>query len=706
MKRLRKKTQPFLLGLVMQFHAIPFWKHAPFIRLLPAFVIGILLQYYYPHASHAELLAILIFSLLLFFLQLNSIQKRFKYRILQGFCLVTLMISLGSILCRERTVHYKDDWMGHHYKDSTGLLLKLIDDPIERKKTFKTTALVQAILKKGKWVHIKGKVLVYLSKESAATTLRAGSYLITNKPLQPIMNLVNPGSFNYRAYCMRQGIHHSLFLQSKQYNIIPQYNHTVDWLASTKKYVLTILRKHISGDQEKAIAEALLIGYTNDLDDELLQAYSKTGVIHVIAISGMHLGLIYGILLLLTRPIQRIRWIKWMRPILILLALWSFSFLVGAGPSVLRAAIICSFVLIGDSFDRKTNIYNTLAASAFCLLLINPFYLWDIGFQLSYTAVLGIVLFTKSLFRLFYLPFKPIRHIWQLCTVTLSAQVLTIPIILYHFHQFPNLFLLTNLLIAPLSGLMLYGCILLLLLAPINIIANYLGKLIYQTIRLMNEIIQYAEQLSFSVTNHIELKSLQVCCYYLIIIFLGCWIQYKKPKWLLASLGCATIFLGMYAVRQIEIRQKARLIVYQMPGNRLIDIAAGGSYISLLGEKMQDSSENTHNATRTLLGIFSQKAMFKTSTKPVLSIYGRTVVFIDRPPILNSIDVKIPVDILIIQNNPSLSISALSRAFDCDLYVFDGNNSLWKIRKWKKEADSLHLRHHSVPELGAFVMNF
>jgi competence protein ComEC len=170
--------------------------------------------------------------------------------------------------------------------------------------------------------------------------------------------------------------------------------------------VISTLKKYIPGDKESGLAEALLIGYKDDLDKNLVQSYSNTGVVHIIAISGLHLGIIYWLLLAVTKPLKQNKKLVWLRLLLTISALWAFTLLAGAQPSVLRSAIMFTIIAIGQLAARKGSIYNTMALSAFVLLCINPFWLWDVGFQLSYTAVLSIVVFFRPVYNWFYLPIK------------------------------------------------------------------------------------------------------------------------------------------------------------------------------------------------------------------------------------------------------------------------------------------------------------
>ncbi|MFZ6025495.1 MAG: ComEC/Rec2 family competence protein [Bacteroidota bacterium] len=704
MKRLRKNTQPFLLGLKMRSGIFLFFKQAPFLRLLPGFIAGILLQYYLPHQITIELFVIFFFLLSIASLRFLSVQQKYSLTVWVGSGIYIMLICLGSIISHNHNITTYKNWIGHGTNNYETLLIRLHEIPVERKKSFKTTAAIEHKFEHRKWLPVKGKLLLYFSKEEKNRTLKQGDHLLINRSLQPVDSHTNPGAFNYAAYLARNNIYHRLFLKANQYQRVD--TGSISWGSQATQLVLSILRKYIPGKQEQAIAEALLIGYTFDLEDELLEAYSRTGVIHVIAISGMHLGLVYGLLLLITSPLKKIRHIKWVRPVLLLIALWSFSLLVGAGASVLRAAVIFSFMILGEWLNRKNNAYNSLAASMFCLLCFNPFYLWDVGFQLSYAAVAGIMVFTRPVYRYWYVPYKPIRYGWQLLVVTCSAQVFTLPVVLYHFHQFPNLFILTNLIVVPLSSLILYACMILLMLSPFPFIAQYLGKILQVVLQYMNRFINYAEQLSFAITDHIQMNGIQIACYFLLILFLCRWILLKKFRYLLSALVCIGMGCLVYSVRHILIRQKNRLVIYHLPGAAVTEIFGAGKYISIAGQQDLAATLKMRLPAHTLLGGFTQQIVLTPEKYRLLSVNHLTIAWLDKVSLQKTGTALIEVDILILQNNPAVTVAQLQQLFSAKLYVWDNNNSLWKIRKWKKEADSLHLRHHSVPEQGTFMMDF
>ena len=684
----------------MRVSSVPFFRKVHFIRILPCFIAGILIQYYFPHAGFLPAVVLLISLLLLMIHAFISVRSKFRFRRLTATLLYTSLFCIGSLLTRERNISYQKDWIGKYATEAKSILLHFSSQPIERDKTWKIEANILAFQDQQGWKKTSGRILLYIDKRTNG--LQKDQQIITEKSLQPITQMQNPGSFDYAAYCARQGIYHSLYLTAKDFYVVQQPKESKNRLDRAQEYVRTIFHLYIRGHQEKAIAEALVIGYKYDLDDDLLQAYSNTGVVHVIAISGMHLGLIYGILLFFTKLLQRNTIARWVRALCILLLIWTFTLLTGAGPSVLRAAVIFSLMLLGELLVRKNNTYNTLAASAFLLLLVNPFYLWDIGFQLSYLAVLSIVWISGPLYRSVFISFRPFRYLWQLMAVTISAQVLTMPIILYHFHQFPNLFLITNLLVVPLSGLVLYGCIVLLAISPLHSVAMIAGNMIEKILRLMNQMILFFDQLNFAVTDHIDLHFVQVILYYVMVIAIGCRIVYKQPKYTIIAIASSLTIIGFHTDRQINIRNTRRLIVYQMRGQTMTDIGSGGAYYSWTSDNPDKNAEKFLTASRTQLGLVQRMGILSTKEYPVVRMRKHSLVFTDKAPIHGSF----PVDIVVVQKGSFLNMSDLHRVFNARLYIFDGNNALWKIRKWKKEADSLHLRHHSVPELGAFVMEY
>lgn len=685
------------------------WKTVPMLRLLLPLIAGILLQYYF----NIQLTVISVFFIVavttFFVFNLSNTSIKFKLSSLTGIYVNLIFISLGSGISFLKNTEHNENSIAKNYTNNDVVIVSIQEGLIEKTKSFKTLAKAEIIL-----THqikaVKGNVLLYFKKDSSKPLLHYGSRIIFHKPLIQITNSGNPSAFNYKRFCAFQDIYYQVFLNDGDYQILSSENKFFfdDWLQKTRTAVLISLKKYISNPDAASIAEALLIGYRDDLDKDLVQAYSNTGVVHIIAISGLHIAMIYGLLIFLLRPFNRFNHLKLIKPFIVLIIIWGFTFVAGAVPSILRSAVMFSFIVIGESFSKKINIYNNLAASAFAILLFNPFSLWDVGFQLSYAAVLSIVIFSKHINNWIYFNNKILKYIWELSSVTLSAQILTLPLILFYFHQFPGLFLFTNLIAVPLSGLILFIELLLLIVSPFAIIANYVGNAIEILINWMNDFILRINSIPFSTWQSLQINIVQTIFLYLIIIGLAHWLLRKQTTALLAALCFSLIFFVTRSFDFMQRNQQQKLIVYNVPQHKAMDLIDGRNY-HFVGDSilLQDAFlQNFHLKPSRILHRITATDQLPTInySSHLITSSNKKIVLIDESINNSVVDKKIKVDAIIISQNPKLTISQLAQAFDCDEYIFDASNPLWKINQWKKDCENLHLRHHSIPEQGAFVM--
>ena len=684
-------------------------KKYPFVRLLIPLTAGIVLQWYLQFS--ADFLFVfsgitIIASTLFFFLQFV---KKFSLRWLQGCFIILLTALFGAVLTHANDIRHKPGWMGNYYQPEDSIIITLEEPLTEKTNSYKALASVNAITQNGTWKNTTGKILVYFKKDSLQPALDYGSKLLLHKPLQPITNSGNPGAFDYNRYCLFQDITAQVFLKQNEYVVLPGENTNWLWqkLFAIRDATIKTLQQYISGDKEQGVAEALLIGYRNDLDKELVQAYSNTGVVHIIAISGLHLGMIYGLMLAIFSYFKKFRLTKWIQPVTILFILWAFTLIAGAVPSILRSAVMFTFIVFGELAGRKTSIYNTLAASAFCLLVFNPFMLWDVGFLLSYSAVASIAAFMKPVNNWFYFKNKWLDKIWSLTSVTIAAQVFTIPIVIYYFHQFPNLFLVTNFVAVPLSGLILYGEILLLIISFFGALAKIIGLILGFLVTAMNVFIEYVNSLSFAVWNNLQVTVLQTWMFYGCILFACVWLLQKSPKAFIISLSFITIFIALITADTLHRSNQQKLIVYNVPKESAIDILQGSSY-QFTGDSilLQDGFlRNFHLKPGRILYQVTPDANSKILQNNITQINHTSILLLNNSFQLQSAENKIPVDIIIVSGNPKIYISQLQQAFTFKQLVFDSSNPLWKTELWKKDCDSLHLRFHSVAQQGAFVMD-
>ncbi len=674
------------------------WYRLPFIRISIAFIAGIVMGQYWllPIIALKIVMAIGLIFLIGFYFLPASI--KFRYNWIGGLLIHIVFIGFGWMLLQL-------DQQKPVLPNNSPLIVSIRDPLSNSKLSLKTTGVIG-----------KTKLALYFKKDSIASSIKIGTQIALIKKPATITSIHNPGGFNYKAYAASQQIFYQCYLTNNDYRIIstvsPSYISQV--LASVQQYVLNTIQEFIHGAKEKSIAEALLIGYKKNLNPELLQAYSNTGVVHIIAISGMHLGMIYGLLLFLLKPLSKTRIGNWLRLIIMLLVIWTFTLVTGAAASILRSAIMFSFIIVGQPYRKKAPIYNSIAASAFCILCYNTLQLWDIGFQLSYTAVISIVAFSKTIRNLLFLENKLLKSCWELTSVTIAAQIGTIPLLLFYFHQFPNLFIFSNFIAVPLSGIILYLEIILVAIVPIKFIAMYIGELTSFLIRVMNNVIENTARIPFAVTHDIQINLLQTILLYAFILLIAFGLMKKNKPSIYVALFCLIICCAIHANDQIKAASQYKLMVYYLPKKSAVDIFAGTNH-QFIGDPSIDQNplaiKNYLSPTRILYrantpaihsAIFTQQGV---GSIPLIVGPKKRVLLVNDAFKLPSYLTNHSIDLIILTGNPLIGLENLSIYFNCTQFVFDCSNTMWKIEQWKKEAERLHLRHHSVPEKGAFEFN-
>lgn len=666
------------------------WWQFPMIRITLALITGILLGKYVMVSYGVIGTVFIASSLLWLFNRRGSLFVFFKRRWMTGLSVQLLFICIGILL-------YKKSIPSDIQISNTVILL---ESPIKKTNSYQAVASMH-----------QTKLLIYFNVHIPIDSLSEGSVIQLLKKPVAIESVTNPGGFDFKQYAATQQIFHQVYLTKKDYRIINQnpLSITGSLLQKAKDYVLSTLHQYIKNNRERGVAEALLIGYKAHLDKTLMNAYSNTGVIHIIAISGLHLGMIYSLLLLLFKPIARFRQLKFVRTFCILFFLWGFALLTGAGASVLRAAVMFSFLLLGEQQNRPHHQLNSLAGSAFCLLIFKPAFLWDIGFQLSYAAVLGILFFARPIEKSLYLKNKFLQMSWQMCSITLAAQMLTLPLLLYYFHSFPNLFLIANWIAVPVSGLILYLLIGLLLVAPFSFIAIPLGGCIDWLLLQLNQLIQKTASLPFALTEYIQINGWQMLLIFVCLIALYQWLLHKNKQYFFLAAGSFLLILGIHSIDCLNYSRQKKLIVYHAPKLSAMDIMEGLGhqfvgdsavvFNPVLMNQVVKPGRTLYRAGKPIQPVsVALKKPFIISSNKVVLVTGPQLPFPDLSTIPN-------LHLIIVTDGYAVPLKAIAKYFPASLLVFDSSNPLWKIQKWKKEAERLHLRHYSVPEKGAFEYN-
>lgn len=683
------------------------WKKIPFIRLLLPFIVGILtaiitkfeLPYSYP---------ILIFLILLLIL---DHQKTQKFR--RWWTTGTLLFFVLFVLGFQRVYHHNELSSDRHFKQhlqQENTIRAIVSEMPTIKNSIKLNLQVQSILVDDITQSVGGNLLAYAALDSLSQSLNYGDeILLRNIHINAIKPPNNPQQFDYQSYLYFQNIHYQTYLGTESIEKINsnQGNVILSTAYETRKWCIQTLEKYLHADA-LAVGTALILGYKVLLNDNLKEAYSQTGAMHVLAVSGLHVGLIAFILNFLiglfpTRTLSS----KIIGFLVQVLGLFAFALLTGASPSVLRAATMFGLLIGGKTFARSASTYNILAASAFILLLINPYYIMQVGFQLSYLAVIGIVYLQPVIKNWIFLNFKPLDYLWSLAAVSIAAQIGTLPVSLYYFHQFPIYFILSGFIVVPTAGFILAGGLVLfffeLIFPPI---AALVGLLLNGLITLVNAAIFGLQKFPIGTIEGIWLSFVGVIMLYICILLLIKAFISRKMKWLNYGLLVFLVLIVSWQINAYQKKQQTSLVIYDNPKNSLIDLFQSQHLISLKNRLLEtDKIQFVATNNRTFRGIQSTE----TKVLDKESASNSKLTFADKSfVILQEITDTIPknTNYLLVQNTPNLNLSALLKKYPPQLVIFDSSNDTWKVNKWVEECKALNVAYHVTRTAGAYVEEF
>ncbi|PID94081.1 MAG: hypothetical protein CSA95_04815 [Bacteroidetes bacterium] len=455
----------------------------------------------------------------------------------------------------------------------------------------------EAPVRKGERVTLYGNVCfpnhqplvgirVVLKDAGEEVALLPGDRFLFSGRVVPLHFPVNPGGFDYNLFLRRKGIACLAYGEASSLVLLkPVKRYMIQRVATKVRLkLLERLAAHAPSDGLYAIAGALIIGYDDNLSPESRANFSRAGAMHILCVSGLHVGVMFLIINTLLRYLFRRKRMRWIRYLLLLLGLWSYAFVTGLSPSVMRATVMLSFVVTGKELERHTSIHNSIAASALFLLFLNPLLLFSIGFQLSYLAVISIVTFHKPLSGIFTPSCRIFRWGWDLLSVSLAAQLGIVPLTLYYFHSFPILFLLTNLVVIPLASLILYLGIAFLLLSSIPLLSQGVAFLFYLLIALLQRFTQWVSGIAWGVVDHINITGLHVVviffllCALILLLYRGI---YRRTRWVWLAL---TLLFGICGTHTALLRLQQRVVVYSHYRDLVVEYMVGREATLLHGE--------------------------------------------------------------------------------------------------------------------------
>ncbi len=567
-------------------------REVPFVRLLIPLIAGILCHRYCPFPISLPVGAWIAATLVLLVLAIRPLP--YARRHMGGILVALALFMLGyGLQVRDNSLRQSCHFSAIGGED--GRFRGLVSESEDRGEWYRLTVEVTGRADSAGWQTTCGLMQLYLAADPAKQLPEPGQYLIWQGRLQAVRGPDNPKAFDYRQHLANRHIHHQSFLRKGFWRVEPV--HSSQSLLSRAKRARTWCRsrisQHVSTTQDRGVALALVLGDKGDLTNTLSDAYAGTGAMHILAVSGLHVGLVYIILQFLVRiclPAPHLR--RWMTLIVVTGGVWSYALLTGASPSALRAATMFGFVAFGAFLRRGSSIYNTLAASAFVLLCISPSLLWQVGFQLSYLAVTGIVFFQPILYKLWTPPHKLLDYVWSLITVSISAQLTTFPLSLHIFQQFPLLFWLSGLVAVPAATLMLTSGLLTLLLeltAPTG--AFVPGTILETSVHFTNQWINGLMNLPIHHVREIAIDSLATWMLYGSLGALAAALAKRSGRWLILCL----CLVNCVIVRQYWLDSNRRSIqmccMYSTREGAVIDYFRNGWRYTLSTSSVDPSNE-------------------------------------------------------------------------------------------------------------------
>ena len=470
----------------------------------------------------------------------------------------------------------------------------------EKPNSFQSVLRLTAVSDRDSVFETDEKVMVYFEKSENAQQLRPGETIVFQQNPQRVQNNKNPYEFDYAGYLALKKIYRQVYLSENNWektSAKARFSFLI--LAEKARWrLLDIYRNQNLNDNEFQLLSALTLGYKRGLDSEFKWIFTSTGTVHVLAVSGLHVGIVFIVLTLMFGFLRKQKNGRTFFVLLITLALWSYAFIAGLSPSVQRAATMFTFVVVGENIKRRPNIYNSLAASAFLLLLINPNNLFEAGFQLSYSAVFGIVFLQPRLEKIVQFNNKILKYGWILLTVSVAAQITTFPITAYYFNQFPSYFWLSNLLLVPAVTLLIYLGLILLAFHWVPVVSAIVVFTVHCIVKIVIHFLSWIEKLPFSFTEFtLSVAGLLFLLAALLSVLL--FIQTHRKSYFKGVLLSLLFMAGVSFIIETANIFREEIIVYNQSDQVVVHLIHGKRNYVISEEKISESDfgQNTIAST-------------------------------------------------------------------------------------------------------------
>ena len=634
-----------------------------------------------------------------------------------GFFYILIFLFILGCLFRDRLLFVFISWLSFFF---IGILLIYGGDATKSNNYFekhlnntsKAILAIDKVLKPGNY-HYKymaevlqidhqkttGSVLINIEKDSIASFFKIGDRILIKNKFIAIKESLNPHQFNYKNYLVKQGIHQQVYTTKQELLLLDQTSTSfLGFIAAFRLKIQQSLQQYDFSEDELAIMNALLLGQRQDISKELTANYSKAGAIHILAVSGLHVGIILWMLSFVLKPLERYKKGKVIKLVLVLLFLWFFAVLAGMSASVTRAVTMFSAIAIGQFYNKRNAVEHSLIFSMFILLLLKPLFLFDVGFQLSYLAVFGIIWVQPVFYQLWKPKYYIIDKGWQLITVSTAAQLGVLPISLFYFHQFPGLFFLSNLLIIPFLGVILGTGIIVLGLSYLTILPILLVDIYGGIISILNRLVAFIARQEAFLFSDISFSFIKMFFSYLVIIACFQFFLKRNAKRCLFFLSSVVVFQSVFFYEKYHIEKNNEFIVFHKSRNSIVGIRTG-SFLEVYND--MDSLVTKQNLLKNYK--VGENIQYQNYQKlpNILQLNKKIVLFIDTAGVYNLTDLQQPI--LVLRQSPKINIERLINRLQPTIIIADGSNYKSYVRRWKATCLKLQIPFWSTDELGAYI---
>jgi len=662
-------------------------------------IIGIICGYYFNFTAYT-IVIVLLFALMCltisYFMNIKSIVQKGYFTIFTF--LVFFAIGITSITF-NKSIEKKD-----HYSSSLS-------------DTNNTTLIIDEILKPNLYndryfakvtsinsLKTQGKILLNIQKDSTNKTLNVDDKIFVNHSFDIIKGPTNPYQFNYKDYLEKLQVFHQISINNNEFLLLENNNQTLKGIAFSIRTLInrSLDNFNFKGD-ELAVINALLLGQRQEISNNLLSTYQNAGVVHILAVSGLHVGIILIIITFLLSPLNNLKYGTVIKLIITVSLLWFFALIAGLSASIVRAVTMFTAIAISLTANQRISTYKALIISIFVLLLMNPFYLFNVGFQLSYLAVFFILWIQPMLYKVWKPKIKIIDYFWQLLTVSVAAQIGVLPLSLYYFHQFPGLFFIANLIIIPFLGIILGLGILVIALALLQILPDILASFYSNVISTLNLTVAWIANKESFLFQNIYFSELNVLFYFLIIISLFKFFELKNFKYLKFSLLAVILFQLTFIVEKHYSHTTNEFIIFNKTRETIIGIRNGNDL--QLNHTLDTIIINNENLVKSYLT--GSNAKLKLSLEKnihnVYSFNNKNILVVDSLGVYDLQDSTLKY--VLLRDSPNINLLRLINNIKPELIIADASNFKSRVAFWQKTCETNNIKFHYTVTQGAFIIN-